>query len=143
MVTSDNLVYSRSAAARLMGVAVNQVGRIQQFAFVVWVWIRGKRPRFISKRSFLQHFAQWRQRQANTLKAKRWPQLPSWWTVTNPNKQSRYPVVLGEKGPVCRCEDYKNQQQFLGRGVCKHGYAVLSALGFKSLAAYKKNIGRD
>ena len=136
MVDKFNLIFSKSAAARILSVAANKVAGFKQFAFVCWVWITGKRPTFISKRAFAAHFAKYRQQQAQGLKAEQWPEVRHWWNVSNPSKGSRYPVVMGSAGPVCRCEDYHNQQEILGKGCCKHGYAVLRALGYGSLQDY-------
>lgn len=136
MVTAFNIMFSKAAAARIMGCAAGQVVRVQKFAFVAWVWARGQRPRFVSLSLFKAAFVQRRMRAGAELKAERWADVPHWFTVRNEKKNSSYPVVVGKAGPVCRCEDYKNQQQFFGKGVCKHGYAVLRELGFGSLAGF-------
>lgn len=136
MVTALNILYSKAAAAMVLCVPASQVRQVRKFAFVAWVWVRGQRPRFVSLAAFKQAFVMRRMKAATALKAEQWPGAPRYFTVSNADKGSRYPVDLGEAGPVCRCEDFKNQQQFWGRGVCKHGYAVLQALGFGSLREY-------
>ena len=136
MVTAFNIMYSKAAAAMVMCVSTSRVVRVQKFAFVAWVWVRGQRPRFVSLSAFKQAFVLRRMKAAAALKAEQWAEVPSYFTVRNEKKNSSYPVELGSAGPVCKCEDYRNQQAFFGKGVCKHGYAVLQALGYGSLAGY-------
>ena len=124
MVSAFNIIYSKSAAAKVMCVSTSQVMQVKKFAFVAWVWVRGQRPRFVSLSAFKQVFVMRRMKAAATLKAERWADVPSWFTVRNEEKGSSYPVELGSAGPVCECEDYRNQQKFFGCGVCKHGYGV-------------------
>lgn len=139
MVTASNLIYSVSAAARILGIFYGQSRIvIQEWASVVWVWVKGRRPQFISKRVFLQHFADWRKAQARGLKVTQHLFTPTSYTVRNEPKNSTYEVeVIGDR-VQCQCEDYRNQEQFFSgqRYACKHSYAVLFHLGFDSLAAY-------
>ena len=136
MVTAFNILYSKAAAAKVLGVAASQVAKVQKFAFVAWVWVRGQRPRFVSLRHFKAAFVQRRMMAGAGLVAEQWPELPTYFTVRNPAKGTSYPVELSTAGPVCQCADYTNQQQFWGKGVCKHGYAVLQKLGYGSLTGY-------
>jgi predicted nucleic acid-binding Zn finger protein len=43
-------------------------------------------------------------------------------------------------GVFCECQDYQNQIDLLGRGCCKHGYAVLAQLGMASLSDYLESV---
>lgn len=136
MVTAFNLVYSASAVRRLLGVAAGVAVRIQKFAFVIWVHVQGQRPTFLSKVLFRFHFAEWRKAQARGLTATQWVDQATRFTVRNENKGSAYVIDCSPSRLNCTCEDYKNQVEFIGRGCCKHGYAVLNKLGFSSLAKY-------
>ncbi len=136
MVTSLNILYSASAVRRLLGVAQSVSVRIQQFAFVIWVHVEGCRPTFISKVLFRFHFAAWRKAQGLGLVATQWLDKATRFTVRNESKGSAYVVDATPTQLNCTCDDYKNQIQFIGRGCCKHGYAVLHKLGFDSLARY-------
>ena len=134
MVSKSNFVFSKAAASRILGVAKNLISGFKVFFRVCWVWVQGARPRFISKKLFTQHFAEYRQQQGRELAVAGWPQMPNWYEVGGVS--NNYPVVLEPTGPECACEDYKNQIAILGRGVCKHGYAVLLSLGYCSLREY-------
>lgn len=134
MVTSFNLVYSISAVRRLLNLPIEAQVKIQQFAKVIWVWVNGKRPTFISKKLFNQHFVDRRKAEAKSLRV--WQIEPDFFSVVNPANSNSHYITLTPSGPACDCEDYKNQMQFLGRGCCKHGYATLSYLGFNSLAEF-------
>jgi predicted nucleic acid-binding Zn finger protein len=135
VITSINqLIYSVSAARRIFAIPSGVRVRIIKFWRCIWLWVAGQRPRFVSLAVFKAHFAQRRMQAAQQLTVSKLE--PYLFTVTNPVKAKRYAVVLIKKGPVCECEDYRNQAVLLGKGVCKHGYAVLAALGFGSLSAY-------
>ena len=136
MVSAFNILYSVSAVRRLLGVATGVSIRIQNFFLVIWVHVQGQRPTFISKKAFKQHFAEWRKAQARGLVATQWVDQATRFTVRNESKGSAYVVDASPSSLNCTCEDYKNQIQFLCRGCCKHGYAVLNKLGFNSLAKY-------
>ena len=136
MVSAFNLVYSVSSVRRLLGVASSVNIRIQKFFYVIWVHVEGQRPTFISKVLFRFHFAEWRKAQARGLTATQWVDQATRFTVRNESKGSAYVVDASPSHLDCTCEDYKNQTQFLGRGCCKHGYAVLHKLGFDSLSNY-------
>jgi hypothetical protein len=139
MVTNNNLIYSVSAVRRIFKVARDVHIKVKQFFKVIWVWIKGQRPTFISKRVFLQHFVDWRRLQGKCLKVTKRMDEPNAFTVRNPARDSAYIVRCYRTALACECEDYKNQSEFLpvnsGR-CCKHGYAVLSSLGFDSLKSY-------
>jgi hypothetical protein len=135
MITSINhLIYSVSAARRIFQVPASVKVRVRKFWRCVWLSVAGQRPRFVSLAIFKAHFAQRRMQAAQPLTVSKLE--PYLFTVTNPAKAKRYAVVVLKKGPVCECEDYRNQALLLGKGVCKHGYSVLTALGFGSLSAY-------
>jgi hypothetical protein len=136
MVTRENLVFSISAARRLLGVAQGVSIQIREFFKVVWVWVKGKRPTFVSKRAFKQHFVDRRRAAARALTATQWIDQPKYFTVRNESKNSIYQLEAFPDRIECDCEDYRNQIEFLGRGCCKHGYAVLNTLGFRSLGHY-------
>jgi hypothetical protein len=136
MVTRSNILYSVSAVKRLLGLGDRVFVKIQEFANVVWVWVKGKRPTFISKKAFKQHFVDRRKAQANGLVVTQNVNCNATFTVKNETKGNSYQTAIYETAIACECEDYQNQKEFFGRGVCKHGYAVLAHLGFSSLKDY-------
>lgn len=140
MVTATNILYSVSAVRRLLGLGDRIAVKIQEFGWVVWVWVVGKRPTFISKKLFKQQFVDRRKAQAKGLVVTRNTYESCSYSVRNEAKDSVYKVVLGVDEIACECEDYKNQREFFGRGCCKHGYAVLAQIGYSSLRDYLKNV---
>ncbi|MEE3718724.1 hypothetical protein V2H45_18435 [Tumidithrix elongata RA019] len=136
MVTSQNILYSASAIARVLNVAASAVVKFDVFAKVVWVYVKGQRPQFLSKKLFTQHFVDRRKAEARGLTVTRHAFESSHFTVRNELKGTSYQVQAIASGLVCECEDYKNQVRFFGRGCCKHGYAVLAQLGFTDLRSY-------
>lgn len=135
MVTNSNLVYSSSAAARILGIVYQKRIVVKEWFSVVWVWVQGYRPRFVSKSAFKQHFVNWRKAAARALAVIPWHDDKTY-TVTNYKKGSRYNVRCHKDMITCNCDDYQNQLKFLGKGCCKHGYAVLNHLGHSSLESY-------
>jgi len=135
--SSEQLVYSRAAAARILGVPVEQIRRVEVWPFVVLVIPHrgfGLRPRFVSKQTFKVHFVEFRREAARNLLVV--AQSGAEFTVLNPANSNQYQVVVGTSGIKCGCEDYHNQLRFLGRGCCKHCYRVLFHLGFQTLKDY-------
>lgn len=142
MVTSLNLIYSAAAVRRIVGDRFPVV-RVERWWKVVLVVFKGCRPRFMSRAAFLKHFVEWRKAQARALKVTQWLDCGSRFTVRNEFKDSVHVVDCSASGLVCTCEDYQNQMQFLGKGCCKHGYAVLACLGFDSLQHYLAALGNS
>jgi len=133
MVTAFNILYSAAAVRRLLGLGAWVEVQIREFAWVIWVWVKGRRPTFIGKARFRQHFVDWRRRQGAALVVTQ--DLDSF-GVVNPGKETVYRVEARRDGVFCPCDDFNNQLEFFGRGCCKHGYAVLGFLGLSSLADY-------
>jgi hypothetical protein len=142
MINSQNFVFSKAAAARILGVPVWAIVGFQKWWRVCWVWVKGKRPTFISLKAFKEHFVNWRKEQA---RCRRQPLRGSLcvsrvkdnhYRVVNPKKNSVYSVWLFQDGLDCECEDYRNQVLILGKACCKHCYATLQWLRFDSLTEY-------
>lgn len=135
MVTSLNLVYSAAAVRRILANSFPVV-RIEKWWKVCLVVFKGCRPRFVSRAAFLKHFVEWRKAQARALQVTRHVGFSYIFAVRNESKGSVYQVQTFLGGLNCQCEDFQNQAQFFGQACCKHGYAVLSYLGFDSLSGY-------
>jgi len=136
MATRSHLLYSIAATRRMLGLSASTPVQIREFFRVIWVWVQGQRPTFISKSRFKAHFVEQRKAAAQSLKVSPDGLVGDRFTVTNPQTHSMYPVTCTPTQLACTCEDYTMQQQVFGRGCCKHGYAVLHYLGFNSLEAY-------
>ena len=52
MVTAFNILYSAAAVRRLLGLRSSAQVELKEFARVIWVWVKGQRPTFISKAVF-------------------------------------------------------------------------------------------
>ena len=136
MVTASNIIYSASAARRLLGLRPSAKVEIREFVRVIWVWVEGQRPTFMSKKVFLNHFVDFRKAQARGLKVTERLDIANHYTVRNLQKDTAYVVEKRADGVFCTCDDLNNQLESFGRGCCKHGYAVLVSLGFGSLREY-------
>lgn len=138
MVTQINLIYSAAAVRRLLGLAANALVVVREWFSVVWVWVAGRSPRFMSKKKFLQHFADHRRNESKGLVVSKVVNFDNIFSVQNLLKNSFYQVYKTVDKVVCCCDDYRNQDTFLEgkKRCCKHGYAVLNYLGFQSLGDY-------
>lgn len=135
MINKANFVYSKAAAARILGVPVYAIARFEKWAYVYFVQVKGKRPVFMSLKAFKQHFADWRKQQSSSLCVSKVE--ANHFRVVNPKKGSAYSVFVEADGLDCECKDYENQVAILkGRRCCKHGYALLTWLGCDRLSDY-------
>ena len=97
MVTAFNIMYSKAAAAMVMCVSASQVMRVQKFAFVAWVWVRGQRPRFVSLSAFKQAFVLRRMKAARPLKAEQWAEVPSLVHGSQRGERQQLPGRAGQR----------------------------------------------
>jgi hypothetical protein len=135
-MTAEQLLYSKSAAARLLDVDFEEILDLQVWGTGIWINIEGQRPRIISKRVFKQHFVDWRKAAARSLRVTSQVFVRNTYTVRNETKETRYEVQLLSGCVTCTCEDFAKQQQVFKQGCCKHLYAALEFCGYSSLADY-------
>ncbi|MEG4115308.1 MULTISPECIES: hypothetical protein [unclassified Microcoleus] len=136
MINPKNFIYSRAAVARMLGIASDLVKKVEVWANCIFVIVKGRRPRFWKKSSFSNHFVNWRKFQSRyyEVAARSESSFEVW------NNKSSYQLSALQQTIQCPCDDYNNQQRiFKGKGCCKHGYAVLTFLGFDRLSEYIEN----
>ncbi len=117
-------VYSKAATARLLGVAIGLVKKLQIFANAVWVYVQGNRPTFISKTRYeLDHIESRSDRSADIEIT---PVGAFSYTAYNLSKGSSYRLwSLPGEGLQCECKDFERQKE-AGKqtATCKHRLAV-------------------
>lgn len=139
-----NFLYTRTAVAYVLGIPQEKAGLIQ---IEVWAYVILAHSkvlgfsRFVSKRKVLAAFAEMRREKAKAYNAIPVDYPRKQWKVVKPNKRIRTVTIVGAT-VQCDCPDYANIKNYLGRGVCKHGYAVLSRLGFHTLSDFEQAIKR-
>ena len=126
------MLYTMTAASRILKTSFNRIKWVQVFHKVINVCVKGSSPRFISKKLFWSAFVAFRQESAKNVKVKRIGERH----FQALGKEEIYDLELTPNLVTCTCVDYKNQIEQLGKGCCKHGYAVLATLGFSTLAEY-------
>lgn len=139
MAARSQLLYSAAAIRRLLNLPTSTTVQIREFGQVLWVWVKGQRPTFISKADLKQHFVERRQEDAKQLTVIDWRRTPERYTVSSQNGDKDYLVSCSHRELACTCTDYQRQLATFGRGCCKHGYAVLRHLGYSSLQAYQRD----
>lgn len=120
---SNRLLFSKAAAARILGCAAKLVNEIREFAYTVWVWVKGKRPRFVSKSAFLDEFERYRRDAGRLLHvlSTRSSYFGTVYQVTGSGAgEMVYAVEFNGARLACCCEDWHQHE-----GLCKHGWAVL------------------
>ena len=136
MVTAQNLVYSKAAAARILNLDYILIKDIEVWNKVVLVKVQDQKSKFISKKDFRQHFVDWRKARSYSLKTTPNNYNQELFTVVNPHKDTNYQVSLQVKELICNCDDWANQKELLGKACCKHCYSVLNYLNCSSLKEY-------
>jgi hypothetical protein len=138
MFKKNPLVYNRSAAARVLKISHNLILRFEEWANCVFIIIKGQRPRFWKKADYRVNFAEFRKEESKALKVTRLDLYS--FQVKNGTKDSSYYSEAKPTTIHCSCRDYQNQVDIIdvmgGTAFCKHGYAVLSLLGFDRLSDY-------
>lgn len=137
MTTRSHLLYSAAAARRLLGLRPSTPVKIQEFFRVIWVGVKGRRPTFVPKSAFQQHFVDHRKLATQDLWVDPATDNPRRYFVHNRSNSSVQIVDCELDRLDCTCYDYGIQRQIFGKGCCKHGYAVLNHLGFASLRDYQ------
>jgi hypothetical protein len=130
-----DILYNLSNASRALGVALKSIKKLAVWWKVVWVYVEGQRPRIVSKKLFFQAFIAARKAAAQGAKVEPLP-LVGGVRVTSKNSNQSHFLKTTQKALICDCQDYQSQVKTFGKGCCKHGYAYLSTLGFKSLSDY-------
>ena len=136
MTNARNLIYSIAAAARILKIQKESIKALEIWQKVVLVKIHHQKAKFISRKDFCQHFADWRKSRSNELKATPHIYNKELFTVHNPHQDTRYQVSVHPQELICNCEDWANQKEHLGKACCKHCYSVLNYLNYSSLSEY-------
>lgn len=137
MTTAQNLVYSKAAAARILNIDPPLlIKNLEIWQNIILVRICDRRAKFISKKDFCQHFADWRRVRGKNLEVTPYLYNKEVFTVRNPYKDTHYRVAVRPQELVCNCDDWANQKELLGKACCKHCYSVLNHLNYSSLKEY-------
>ena len=127
-------IFSRSAAERILGLPSLTVQDVAVRTDNVYIF-DGKNKYFLPKSEFYSEFIRCRRAKANEITAVP-HKYSNLFKVTNHENGNQYPVRLLPDTVQCKCRDYEKQIELLGKGCCKHGYAVIGMLGHDSLASY-------
>ena len=134
-----NLFFNSSTIARIAEVPVDSIDRFEIWDRVILVIFkknRGLRPRFLSNMLFYSSFVEDRKSRSKSIQVTPNAFADRIYTARNESNDHTYTVIAAES-MECQCADYRNQIAFIGKGCCKHGYAVLNHLGFNSLSDWQ------
>ena len=134
-----NLFFNLASVARIAEAPIALIDRFEVWDHAVLVIFekgRGLRPKFLSKKAFYSSFVEDRKARSRLIEITPNPFADKIFTARNPANDHTYTVIVGDS-VECQCADYRSQISFVGRGCCKHGYAVLRSLGFSSLSDFQ------
>ena len=134
-----NLFFNLASVARIAKAPIALIDRFEVWESLVAVVFKkgwGLRPKFLSKKKFYSSFVEDRKSRSKTIQVTPNPFADKIFTAKNPANGHAYTVIVSD-AIECQCADYRSQISFVGRGCCKHGYAVLNHLGFNSLSDFQ------
>ena len=124
------LLFNASSTRRILGLASNTQVKIEVWDKVIWVWVKGQRPTFVSKKKYYAEFARFRKEGGQQVKV----------YFANGYKaegaKETYNLHPQDTFIDCNCMDMQQQKEIWGKGCCKHSYALLGMLGYNSLQEY-------
>ena len=134
-----NLFFNLASVARIAEVPIDSIDRFEVWEKVtmcVFKKGRGLRPRFLSNMLFYSSFVEDRKSRSKSIQVTQNLFANRVYTARNPTNGNTYTVIASD-AIECQCADYRAQLAFIGKGCCKHGYAVLRSLGFSSLSDFQ------
>ncbi|AFY61858.1 SWIM zinc finger family protein [Synechococcus sp. PCC 6312] len=133
-----SLIYNYQNASRILGVAPENIEKVEEWFKTVWVKVKDQSPILISKKKFAEMFVEYRQQGSHSLKpVKLSEHRYGVRNATNPH--IAYQVLLNGPSVECTCPDYEKQKKVWKKGCCKHIYSVIRAIGFNSLKDYEQS----
>lgn len=120
----NRVIINKSAAARVLNVAVKLVLEVREFARVVLVIVKGWRPRFVSKGAFIRQFHSFRRAGSTgcyVLSVSR-TSHGSFWSVQGSSGIHTVTTSYDTHEIRCSCDDFQHHGSF-----CKHIHAVIDA----------------
>lgn len=139
---SNNLIFSKSAALRILKFATKiEALRVFKGSIqVTYLTKNGRCSTFLSKKAFFQDFLFFRQEGAKNVTVRCWRPgtYQCRYDCISPNGENTRTVDLSGGTASCSCPDHEEQYRILGkvRPGCKHILAVMTHLGYSSLAQY-------
>jgi hypothetical protein len=144
-IPNSKLFYSAAAIGRILEVGARNITEVQVKGDLVHFRYQNE-ARTLPKQALLNEFVRFRQTNGDRLRELG---LLTQDSQTRFSCKSQKKVRKGEgtetetylievtaQGVNCTCEDYAKQKEEINTGVCKHGYAVLGYLGFRTLAEF-------
>ncbi|TAN83535.1 MAG: hypothetical protein EYR95_18530 [Phormidium sp. SL48-SHIP] len=134
-------IYSKSAAQRIFDAEVKKVQIFHNCILVVFNKGQGLKPKFVAKRVFKAHFAEYRKASARQVFVSYKP-IYGYFRAPSSNLQESYRIELFPRHLKCSCADWRTQEEIgIKSPMCKHAYAVLDYIGNTSLADYIERRG--
>ncbi len=153
----SNLLYTKTAAVAHLNqngvevkshqiaslrVADPQTSRGHSGAVVVYFKNQSIKPRAVPKSHFNNYFVQMRQEGGSKIADSviQDKLIGCVFYCPSTSGLNEYKVTLTKHLAFCPCEDMQKQLfAFAGIGCCKHGYAVLQSMGFRTMKEYRKS----
>ena len=134
---ADKLIYTRKAASRLLKVEYEAIEFVYVADNFVLVGLYNTSVK-LDKAEFTTLFVNDRKARSKSLTVTKKVNSSINYTVRNEDNGHRYSLKLYPDSVHCQCADYQKQIEAIGKGCCKHSYALLNQLGYNSLENYIK-----
>lgn len=134
------MIFSLASVSRIANVPTHLIDRFEIWEKVVFVvFQKGHRlsPQFLSKKEFFTSFVDARKAKSRSIVITKNAFNEGLYTARNTTNGHTYQLTCTDNNIACQCKDYKDQIDLMGRGCCKHGYALLNLLGFTSLIEWQ------
>ena len=115
---------SKACIARLERVQVWDVEVVEEWTNCIFVKVRGRRAKFISKRAIEKDFVESRRRRTRVLAVEQLSEGN--WRVENLEVGSRYLVTQVQGKYYCTCKDFEKYGAESEGHYCKHIWAVVN-----------------
>ncbi|MBD2161412.1 hypothetical protein H6F46_11995 [Limnothrix sp. FACHB-1083] len=114
-------MFTKAAAARILQINAVQVIRVEEWANVVLVVVKGRGGRFVSKRDFARDFRAVRESGARNVRLTRLHKGVAYLETRDGNQYRHHAARIERGRAVCDCADWVTQSE---RGamqpICKH-----------------------
>ena len=134
----SDLIFTHRAAERILNGETNYSVKDlyinhsrQEVAVMV---ARTSRLKLLSAEAFYADFTESRHSRSKSLRCQKISENK--YKVESQTNEGEYQVTTSPISIACECQDYQNQIEAFGKGCCKHGYRVLSQLGYNRLEDY-------
>ncbi len=135
-----DIVYTKTSAAKILNVRVNEIESIIPSPFYAEVKLTGEEEaELIPSFSFIKEFFASRKERSKQVRVrllKVTSEEIKAWCYSGKKYDHKYLLIADQQQIFCQCEDYHQQQKYIEQPMCKHIYAYLDLFQIYSTKEY-------